>query len=206
MLRIIGGEFRHRRLETPKDATKTRPLPDRVRTSLFSMLAGHVEGQTFVDVFAGTGSFGLEAISRGAADGLFVEKDREIVAILKRNIEQLGVGDRCEVHHGDALGQAAVARVPRPVHLVMFDPPYPLVVDPAQRGRVFEQFAQFVACLDDEGFAILRTPWPLCERLMSEDGEPIKGPEVDLTIEGAEGPETHVYGSTALHWYMRREA
>lgn len=218
-------------------------MPDRVREALFLLLRGHTEGQAVADVFAGTGAVGLEAISRGAARCVFVERDREIANILRANVESLGVGDRCEVVQGDALGGAALSRCPRPVHLVFFDPPYPMVTDPATRPRVFDQFARFIELLDPEGFAVLRTPWPFLE---SPAGEPPARPrrerireadilrgdddneeverddveadsgaasaaaakrdrprDVDLTIPGARGPETHVYSRTAVHLYVK---
>ena len=226
-VRIIAGEFRSRRLSTPPDAEKTRPMPDRVREGLFNLLRGHTEGQSVVDVFAGTGSVGLEALSRGAARCVFIERDREIGAILKANIEALGVGDRSDVVLSDALGPGSLARVPRPVHLVFFDPPYPLLLEEATRRRVYEQFARFVSLLDDEGYAALRTPWPYRtppviaagvgegpeERgdAQADDVAPpgaiiAPGEEIDLAIPGALGPETHLYGSTALHLYMRDPA
>jgi 16S rRNA (guanine(966)-N(2))-methyltransferase RsmD len=205
-MRIIAGRFKARRLFSPPGEEKTRPLPDRVRTSTFSLLNGHYEGNAFADFFAGTGSFGLEAISRGAASCVFIEKDREIVPVLKGNIEQFGVEDRAEVFQGDALGPGALSRVPRPVHVLMFDPPYPMMEDPAQRRRVFDQFARAAALLDDTGFALLRTPWPFVDHVEQADnpGHFDKIP-VSLAIEGLRGPETHAYGSTAVHWYMKAD-
>lgn len=203
-MRIISGEFRGRRLFTPEGEDITRPLPDRVRTALFNMLVGHYEGQSFYDAFAGTGSFGLEAISRGAARCVFIEKDRTALACLKQNIELCRCEDRAEAFQGDALGSAALSRCPRPVHVVMFDPPYPMVEDPPTRKRTFDQFARLIECLDDTGFAILRTPWPFVDHIERENspGQYDKVP-VSLEIKGATGPETHAYGSTAVHWYMR---
>lgn len=203
-MRIISGEFRGRRLHTPDGDEKTRPLPDRVRVSLFNMLKGHFEGESFFDAFAGTGSFGLEAISRGATRCVFIEKDRDVIRVLNSNVELFNAADRAEVFQGDALGAGALSRCPRPVHVVMFDPPYALVEDPATRQRTFDQFARLVECLDDTGFAILRTPWPFIDHIERADkpGHFDKIP-VPLAIEGAEGPETHAYGSTAVHWFMR---
>src|ERR1044071_7748596 len=103
-MRIIAGEFRSRRLITPRDDSTTRPIPDRVKVSLFGLLRGHCEGATVFDGFAGTGAIGLEAVSRGAASCVFVEKDRAAAAMLRQNIDSLGASDRCELFIGDALG------------------------------------------------------------------------------------------------------
>ena len=197
MIRIISGDYRRRKLLTPSGTETVRPLPDRVRTSIFNMLHGHLAGQAVFDAFAGVGSFGLEAVSRGAAPVVMVERDREIAALLERNIGELGAEGRVEVVRGDALGLAALSRCPSPVHVAFFDPPYPVMRDPAQRERVLAQFQEVIGRLDDEGFAIIRTPWPFHD-LVDERKVP-----VGLSLEGAQGPETHVYGSTAVHWYMR---
>ena len=191
-------------LETPPDANSARPLPDRVRVALFNMLEGHFQDGAFVDVFAGTGSFGLEAISRGAERCVFIERDRAMGTILARNIESLRAGDRATVVKADALGPAALSSAPRPCHVVFFDPPYPMMENAGKRGRVFEQFRRFVELLDPAGFAIIRTPWPFVDREEDpENPDLIVRTEVSLELEGVRGPETHSYGSTALHWYMR---
>lgn len=171
-MRIIAGEYRSRRLHTPKDDTVTRPIPDRVKVSLFGLLRGNCEGASVFDGFAGTGAIGLEAVSRGAARCVFIEKDKQIVKILERNITDLGAGDRCEVVHGDALGPGALSRCPRPVDLVFFDPPYPLVRDAAGWGRVRTQFMRLIDLLSDGGFAMLRTPWPFTHEIEGESEEP----------------------------------
>jgi len=202
MIRIIGGTHRRRLLETPEDTTSTRPLPDRVRESLFSLLRGHTEGEAFADFFSGTGAFGLEAISRGAVRAIMVERDRDAVARIKRNRETLGIDPEVGVVlQADALGPAAIAALPRPTHVVLFDPPYPMIEDAPMRARVFDQFRRAAECLDPKGFALIRTPWPFAD--LDEHNHPVP---VDLHIEGLLGPETHVYGSTAVHWYMRGDA
>jgi len=160
-MRIISGEFRSRRLETPADDSVTRPIPDRVKESLFGHLRGHCEGASVFDGFAGTGALGLEVISRGGANCVFIERDRNIAEILRRNIETLGAEDRCQVVVGDALGAGALARAPRPLTLAFLDPPYPLVEEPIGFRRVMAQMAALVALLSDDGFAMLRTPHPL---------------------------------------------
>lgn len=160
-MRIIAGEFRRRLLHTPKDASTTRPIPDRVKESLFGLLRGHCEGATVFDGFAGTGAIGLEAVSRGASSCLFVERDRSIAQLLSRNVDELGARDRCEVFQGDALGGGALARSPRPLTLAFLDPPYPLTRDPLGFRRIMAQLGSLVDLLADDGIAVLRTPWPL---------------------------------------------
>ena len=228
-MQIISGELRRRRIETPKGSETTRPMPSRVRESIFSILRGHVEGQNILDCFAGSGSMGLEAISRGATRCVFVERDRAIAGLIRRNIESLDVSDRCELVVGDALGAAALTRAPRPIHLIFFDPPYKLVVDPESRVRVFRQLNRLIQLLDDDGYAVFRTPWPMYEGMAvpvahEDDGKAVDlldeqlgwregdvqdGPwidrtPVDLTLDEAIGPETHEYNSMAVHLYMKK--
>lgn len=236
MLRIIGGDLKRRKLHTPSGSDTTRPMPDHVREAVFNLLRGHTEGQAIFDGFAGSGSIGFEAVSRGASRVVLVEKDRRVAKVLQRNIDELGVGDRVELVVGDALGPAALARCPRPCHLIFFDPPYPLVGTPESWERVKRQFGRLIERLDDEGFAVLRTPWPfvtrpepkrvtqtmtITESFIDEDGdemveieeseevesaetlEQARPVDLDLSIDGAEGPETHRYGSMAVHLYMR---
>lgn len=159
-MRIIAGEFRSRKLFTPPDAEITRPIPDRVKESVFMLLRGHVEGNAIFDAFAGTGAIGLEAISRGASQAVLVEQNKQIAAILRKNIEQFGVQDKCEVVVGDALGIGAIARCPSPVQIVFLDPPYPLIRDPLGWRRVTSAMQQLAANLNSDGFIVLRTPWP----------------------------------------------
>lgn len=200
MIRIIAGEYRGRKIATPKGDDVVRPVPDRVRTSIFNMLVGHLEGQAVFDAFAGVGSFGLEAASRGANPVVMVERDREVGRLLEENARLLGAQDRVHIVKGDALGMAALAQCPSPVHVVFFDPPYPMMEDESQRRRIFDQFARIVERLDPGGFALLRSPWPYLER---DEEHKRTAQAIDLAIPGAQGPETHVYGSTAVHWYMR---
>lgn len=172
-----------------------------VKESVFNILRGHVEGHTVVDAFAGSGSMGLEAASRGAESVLCVEQNRQIAGLLRENIEMLGEGDRCRVLQSDALGAAALAQCPEPVHVVFFDPPYQLMTDPVRRERVLEQLGRFIEKLDDEGYALLRTPSPLRNDGSSRVG--VGSSDLSLRIPGALGPETHEYGSMAVHLYMR---
>ncbi|BDB43602.1 MULTISPECIES: 16S rRNA (guanine(966)-N(2))-methyltransferase RsmD [Mycobacterium] len=122
MTRIIGGVARGRRLVVPPRGT--RPTTDRVRESLFNILTARIDltGLAVLDLYAGSGALGLEALSRGAASGLFVEADARTAAVLARNIDAVGLP-------GATVRRGAVAAVlaaePRsPVDLVLADPPY----------------------------------------------------------------------------------
>jgi 16S rRNA (guanine(966)-N(2))-methyltransferase RsmD len=176
-MRIIAGEFRSRKLLTPRDDAVTRPIPDRAKESLFGLLRGHCEGARVFDGFAGTGALGLEAISRGAERCVFVEKDKGAAELLRRNIEALGAGDRCEVIVGDALGAGALARAPRPLTLAFLDPPYPLVREPVGWARVKAQLEKLLAILTDDGFAVVRTPWPFSLEVREATGDRAEPPK-----------------------------
>jgi 16S rRNA (guanine966-N2)-methyltransferase len=167
-MRIIAGEFRRRLLKAPEGQDKTRPLPDRVKESLFGLLRGHCQGARVLDCFAGSGAFGLEMISRGAAHVVMVERDRLVARILQANIDTLGVRDRAELLQGDALGPATLARCPQPATVIFFDPPYPLVEDPGQWARLKAQFEALIPNLADDGFAVLRTPLPFTHEIRPE--------------------------------------
>lgn len=120
-MRIIAGEWRGRKLETPP-GDATRPTADRVREALFSMLAsrlGSFEGLRVADIFAGSGALGLEALSRGAAHCTFVERDRGALKALEANMAMLGAKARIESIGAEHLGPA-----PSPVDLLLLDPPY----------------------------------------------------------------------------------
>ena len=100
--RIIGGELRGRRLEfVPRGPT--RPMKDRVRETLFDLVGTAVRGSLAIDLFAGTGALGFEALSRGAARGLFVERHFPTADALRRSARGLGVAERAEVRAGDVL-------------------------------------------------------------------------------------------------------
>lgn len=123
-MRIVAGEYRGRRLTAPS-GEGTRPTSDRVREALFSIL-GPLAGLRVLDLFAGTGALGLEALSRGAEHATFVERDRRALAALRHNLEALGVpADAARVHPRDAAAflRDAVRRDDK-YDLVLLDPPY----------------------------------------------------------------------------------
>jgi 16S rRNA (guanine(966)-N(2))-methyltransferase RsmD len=140
-LRIIAGTWRSRRLLRPETG-RTRPMPDRVKAAIFSMLGSHydVPGRLpavcVADVFAGSGSMGLEALSRGADCCWFFERDRDAVAVLRKNCESLGAVDRCRVVVGDAWLLAGAPPPDGPFDLVLLDPPYRDSADSTEPGTV----------------------------------------------------------------------
>ncbi len=122
-MRIIAGEWRGRPIAAP-EGRDTRPTSDRAREGLFSMLQsrlGTFEGLHVADLFAGTGALGLEALSRGAAHCTFVDKEREPLDMLRRNIDQFGARERCDVR---AQGVEHAPPPRRPCDLILMDPPY----------------------------------------------------------------------------------
>jgi 16S rRNA (guanine966-N2)-methyltransferase len=119
-LRVIAGTHRGRRLEAPP-GRDTRPTADRVREALFSIL-GSVEGMRVLDLFAGSGALGIEALSRGAASATFVERDRRAADVIRANLE--GLGGQAEVVVRDALAWLKAAPAGPGYDLVLLDPPY----------------------------------------------------------------------------------
>lgn len=123
-MRVIGGLARGRRLAAPR-GRETRPTSEYLREVLFDLLAHEVAGSTFLDLYAGTGAVGIEALSRGAARAVFVEHNRSALAMLRRNLETSGFRDRAEVapmEVGQFLRRAASGS--RQFDLIFLDPPY----------------------------------------------------------------------------------
>lgn len=122
-LRIIGGDYR-RRLLPVLDSPGLRPTPDRVRETLFNWLTPVLPGACVLDLFAGSGALGLEALSRGARQATFVERDPRVAAQLRENISALGATERAGVVGADAA--AFLAGPPTPCTLAFLDPPFRL--------------------------------------------------------------------------------
>ena len=123
-MRIIGGRFRGRALLSVR-GLETRPTADRLRETLFNILAHEVREAAVLDLFAGTGALGLEALSRGAAFAAFVEIDRTALAVIRKNIERCGVADAAAVVRCNAAAHLTPLKgLGRRFDLVFMDPPY----------------------------------------------------------------------------------
>lgn len=137
-LRIIGGDLRGRRIQAPPGAG-TRPTAERVREAVFNILGGRLTPVRVLDLFAGTGAMGLEALSRGAGRAVFVENRPAAVRVLRRNIVACRLTDRSAVLRCDAArGPAVLQTAGSSFELVFCDPPY-------NRGRVAPVLAALAA-------------------------------------------------------------
>lgn len=177
--RIVAGTAGGRRLKVPPKGT--RPTSERVREALFNALetAGELDGAHVLDLYAGSGALGLEALSRGAADALFVESDRRAVDVLRGNVAALGLGGTVRAGQVETV---VAAPAPRPYDLVLADPPY--AVDAAALGKVLASLAA--------GGWLGESALVVVERA-ARDGEP-------AWPEGFEPSRAKKYGDTAVWW------
>jgi len=144
-MRVVAGEYGGRRLQAPAGRA-TRPTADRVREALFSML-GDVSGDRVLDLYAGSGALGIEALSRGAGQADFVDSARSAVDVIRRNLAELGLEGT--VHRRDALSWLAQAGGGRSYDLVFCDPPY------ASAVRLAEPLSECLPALLNESARIV---------------------------------------------------
>lgn len=145
-MRIITGAAKGRRLTAP-DTERTRPATDRVREAIFSAIGPWVEDADVLDLYAGSGSYGLEALSRGAASATFVETGRQAIDALRSNIEAVGLGGTIVAADVDSF-----LREPggRRYHLVFIDPPWELATEVVQ-----EQMARLDPLVEPDGEVVV---------------------------------------------------
>jgi 16S rRNA (guanine966-N2)-methyltransferase len=185
-VRIVAGAAKGRRLAAPANAT--RPTSDRAREGLFNSLAAQLDldGARVLDLFAGTGAVGLEALSRGAVTAVFVESDRRAADVLRRNVESVGLPGARVVQRPVSAFLADPAEVPpAPFDLVFADPPYALE-EPA--------LAEILA-------TVTREEW-LADGGLVVVERSARGPELRWP-EGMEALRDRRYGEGVL-WYGRR--
>jgi 16S rRNA (guanine966-N2)-methyltransferase len=132
-MRVIAGEFRSRRLKS-LPGLNTRPTPDRLRETLFNVLAPRLAGCIFMDVYAGTGAVGIEALSRGARRCFFIEKNRAAAAVIHENLALLDLERRAEVFTAKAATVLERARA----DIAFLDPPY----------EIFKEYETSMIALD----------------------------------------------------------
>lgn len=138
-MRVVAGAAKGRPLRAPK-GTSTRPLTGRAKESLFSSLGAAVKGAEVLDLYAGTGSIGLEALSRGASRCVFVERDRRALSALRHNVEAVGLGGEIVADDVDRFLQRTTADA---FDLVFVDPPYALPL--ASVAAVLDQLQRHLA-------------------------------------------------------------
>ncbi len=134
-MRVISGMLKGRRLTAP-DGMATRPTADRIKESVFNILAGSVQTKRVLDLFAGTGALGIEALSRGAASAVFVDQAKAALSAIRCNIRKLGLGNRTRVIQWNILKNLnCLIPEQNAFDLVFMDPPYETnAVSPALAG------------------------------------------------------------------------
>jgi 16S rRNA (guanine(966)-N(2))-methyltransferase RsmD len=190
-LRVIGGELRGRRLRTPRGET-TRPTSSRAREALFGWLGAHTEDADVLDLFAGSGALGIEALSRGARSAVFVERAIPALGALRDNLKTLELLDRTRVV-GEPVERALVRlrRERARFALILADPPYRSSDLPDLAAR-----AQLAELLLEDGVLVV-------EREERAEGAPTLG---DPATGALWLRESRSYGRTSFDWYERRGA
>lgn len=180
-MRVIGGEARGRRLEAPKGA-RVRPTLDRVRESLFNILAPRLSGARFLDLFAGSGANGIEALSRGASACTFVDNDETSLRVLRKNLDNTGLGARARVRRLPLPGGLdRLEEFEGGYDIIFADPPY-----------IFSRHAALLAAVRNFG-------------LLAEQGvivlEHAARTELADELDGYRCSRRNRYGDTALSFY-----
>ena len=159
-MRVIAGRHKGRRLKAPT-WDGLRPTSDKLRETLFNILAPIIDGARVIDGYAGTGAVGIEALSRGAAEVVFIDSDRRAVALTKANLAGCDIREGVEVHLGD-VGQVLASTTAR-ASLIFLDPPYDV-------HGIDAVLASAAACLEAGGLIVLeratRRPPPVPDSLV----------------------------------------
>ena len=122
-MRVIAGEKRHIQLKT-LDSLSIRPTTDKIKETLFNMIQFELSGINFLDLFAGSGAIGIEALSRGSKSATFIEKDIEAIKVIKENLEKTKLTDKAKLIKSDVSIALLDLKTDEPYHIVFMDPPY----------------------------------------------------------------------------------
>jgi 16S rRNA (guanine966-N2)-methyltransferase len=196
-MRVIGGEFRSRHLKSLPDST-VRPTPDRVRETLFNILAPVIRKSIFVDVYAGTGAVGIEALSRGAKRAIFIESSPSAVAVIKENLESLSARSRSEIWAAPASRRLKE----HDADIVFLDPPYPLENEYALAMKLLAKNPPrvFVIVQHSSRFKLEEQYGELVRTRQVRHGENTLSfyRSAQSQLEGSTDPDAEEFGSTGL--------
>jgi 16S rRNA (guanine(966)-N(2))-methyltransferase RsmD len=143
----------------PPNGSETRPITDRVKESIFDVLFKYnlIEDRYVADLFCGTGSFGLESISRGAKEAVFVDQDRRAIDVLKKNIEKARFESQSKVVCGNAFKIGAPIGVGKKCSLVFVDPPYEMSMEAGEKSRLAGLLSILPMQITEDGLVVVRT-------------------------------------------------
>ncbi|MGE5403709.1 MAG: 16S rRNA (guanine(966)-N(2))-methyltransferase RsmD [Candidatus Saccharibacteria bacterium] len=179
-MRVIAGTAKGRKLKVPI-GPDIRPVTDMIKGAYFNTIGQYLNGLSFLDLFAGSGSMGIEAVSRGAREAVFVELDPKAVSIIKENLRNCGFEKNTRVIKGDVIKVASqLQREGSCYDFIYADPPFRLA---AQYNRLAEDLAELVT---ENGLVVLRMP---------------KGTPAADNLEGAGLTRTSIYGDSVLYFY-----
>lgn len=181
MMRVITGIARGRRLETLEGEDVTRPTTESVKEALFSMIQFELEDKSVLDLFAGSGQLGIEALSRGAAHCVFVENNRQALKVVQGNLAHCRLEDKADVILCDA--KAYLMRN-NSFDIAFVDPPY-------NKGLVMDSLSLLIPKMNDDGIIV-------CETSATE--------ELPESIDGFYADRVRKYGKTKLTLYRKGES
>ena len=182
-MRIITGTARGKRLQTP-EGLHTRPTTDRVKEAVFSIIQFEIEGRRFLDLFAGSGQMGIEALSRGASRAVFVDGRREACSLVQENLKRTKLAQQAQVVQSDYLSY--LDRCRETFDLVFLDPPYAEEFLENSLKRISE-----IDILSDHGIII-------CERPAEK--------QLDFAIPGLQRGKDYRYGKTWITLFRKAAA
>lgn len=158
-MRIVGGIHRNKFLATPKGG-QTRPTSGQLRECLFNICQNYIEGASFLDLFAGSGAMGIEALSRGASQATFIERDKEASSCIRKNVEALQLTEQAIIFNLDILqGLKYLARREQQFNIIYSDPPYKDIRDPTNTyNEMVLEFIDKHSLLAPDGILFLENP------------------------------------------------